>query len=278
MVHLPVPAVQYLECRSYSSNMWWMDRWTCNLLHERMNELSIRTPSFLRGSTVTMWLRFSNCVTIFDPLEGKKQTNKIKNHAGKGVKRKMGEWAAARRPRPGPAPAPGVCARAPAGARPAVGAGAGGARLGEGLTWQFPAQLQLGAREQPVGTPGRARRGSGGRSGSRVTGGNRRQEQSAGSRKPGGVRSRAGNARPAWLSSGGTAPSPGAAGAGAVPGLRWGWRGAGCSPVAGATEETSSFAALALSCSLIMGGGLGGGRGHFLPAPSLCLGMLELPE
>lgn len=49
MVHLPVPAVQYLECRSYSSNMWWMDRWTCNLLHERMNELSVRTPSFLRA-------------------------------------------------------------------------------------------------------------------------------------------------------------------------------------------------------------------------------------
>lgn len=165
----------------------------CNLLNERMNEPSIQTPSFLRGCTVKMLLWFSNSIKIFDLLEGKEQANKT-DRKGQKDKKKGGRAAntraalgGGRRRRPRPA---GVCARAPAGARPLVRVRAPGTRSRESV-WRGSSQSSCNSASEATLWGHRPEARHGGRSGRRgtwVTGGNRHWEQSAGSRKPGGVR------------------------------------------------------------------------------------------
>lgn len=156
-----------------------------------MNEPSVRTPP---SYWARRWKYCSDSATALKSLtccRGNKQNiqeraNREKRKDGRPIS--VGRLAASSAEGPAP-PCQRLCACAGGSAAAGPSPRAGGALPGECLTWQFPAQLQLGELDQPVGTPalGKARREQWPQ---RELGyqGQRHWEQSAGSRKSGGVR------------------------------------------------------------------------------------------
>lgn len=233
-----------------------------------MNEPSLSTPAFPRGSTVKTLLRFINSVKI---LTYYRETNKQnrQEEANREKKKKGGQAANTRAAlRPGPALSD-LCACAGGSAAAGLSLRAGGAQRGECLTWQFPARLQLCARDQPVVTQGRGKGAAGAATaagaGSPGAPGARSRAQALGS--PAACGSRPGSASPCPATRWRDSPSPGTAGVGCGARPRMGvgerldahlWQGSG------GDLRLSSFS---LFVQFNNGGGVGG-RGHFLPAPA----------